>query len=100
MLLLCVKSLRLFETPQDAWGPLFMEFSRQEYWSGFPFPPPGDLCDPGIEPSSPVSPALQADSSTTVPPAFPNRKLNVTQEGRDCLPSSPVPLLILHIIGT
>ena len=36
-----------------------MEFSRQEYWSGFPFPSPGDLPDPGIEPKSS---ALQADS--------------------------------------
>ena len=36
-----------------------MEFSRQEYWSGLPFPSPGDLPDPGIEPGSP---ALQADS--------------------------------------
>ena len=35
-----------------------MEFSRQEYWSGLPFPPPGDLSHPGIEPGSP---ALQAD---------------------------------------
>ena len=37
-------------------------FSRQEYWSGLPLPPPGDLSNPGIEPKSPVSPALQADS--------------------------------------
>ena len=36
-----------------------MEFSRQEYWSGLPFPSPGDLPDPGIEP---VSPTLQADT--------------------------------------
>ena len=35
-----------------------MEFSRQEYWSGLPFPIPGDLPDPGIEPTSLVSPAL------------------------------------------
>ena len=35
--------------------------SRQEYWSGLPCPPPGDLPDPGIETSSPVSPALQVD---------------------------------------
>ena len=41
---------------------LSMGFSRQEYWSGLPFPTPGDLPDPGIEPKSPVSPALQADS--------------------------------------
>ena len=42
-------------------APLSMRFSRQEYWSRLPFPPPGDLPDPGIEPTS-VSPALQADS--------------------------------------
>ena len=40
-------------------APLSMEFSRQEYWSGLPFPFPVDLVDPGIEPRSP---ALQADS--------------------------------------
>ena len=34
----------------------------QEYWNGLPFPPPWDLPNPGIEPTSPVSPALQADS--------------------------------------
>ena len=42
--------------------PLFMKFSRQEYWSGFPCPPSGDLPNPGIEPRSP---ALQADSLPT-----------------------------------
>ena len=40
---------------------LSMWFSRQEYWSGLPFPPPGDLSIPGIEPKYPASPALQAD---------------------------------------
>ena len=39
-----------------------MGFSRQEYWNGLPCPPPGDLPNPGIEPMSPVSSALQADS--------------------------------------
>ena len=43
-------------------APLSMEFSRQEYWSGLPCPPPGDLPLPGIELSVPVAPALQADS--------------------------------------
>ena len=38
--------------------PLSMGFSRQEYWSELPFPPPGDLPDPGIKPMSPASPAL------------------------------------------
>ena len=42
-------------------APLSMEFSRQGYQSGLPFPPPGDLPDPGIEPESLVSPALQED---------------------------------------
>ena len=42
------------------------DLSRQEYWSGLPFPPPGDLPDSGIE-SSPVSPALQADSLPAEP---------------------------------
>ena len=44
--------------------PLSMGFSRQEYWSALPFPPPGNLPDPGIEPRSP---ALQADSLPTEP---------------------------------
>ena len=42
-------------------APLFKGFSRQEYWSGLPFPSPGDLPDPGIEPGSP----LQTDSLPT-----------------------------------
>ena len=40
---------------------LSMGFPRQEYWSGLPFPPPGDLPDPGIKLQSPVSPAFLAD---------------------------------------
>ena len=46
-------------------APLSMGFSRQEYWSGLPFPSPGDLPSPGIEP---VSPALAGRFFTTVPP--------------------------------
>ena len=58
-----VKSLsrvRLFATPWTVThqAPPSMGFSRQEYWSGLPFPSPGDLSNPGIEPGSP---ALQAD---------------------------------------
>ena len=41
-----------------------MEFSRQEYWSGLPFPTPGDLPNPGIEPASLVSPALAGEFFT------------------------------------
>jgi len=43
-------------------APLSMDFSRQEYQSGLPFPSPGDLRNPGIEPVSSASPTLQADS--------------------------------------
>ena len=39
-----------------------MGFPRQEHWRGLPFPSPGDLTHPGIEPTSPASPALQAES--------------------------------------
>ena len=45
-----------------------MEFIRQEYWSGLPFPPPGDLPDPGIEPTSPADSALASRFFTTEPP--------------------------------
>ena len=49
-------------------APPSMGFSRQEYWSGLPFPSPGDLPNPGIEPRSP---ALQADALTSEPPGKP-----------------------------
>ena len=45
--------------------PLSMGFSRQEYWSGLSFPPPGDLPDPGIELTSLVSPAFAGGFFTT-----------------------------------
>ena len=45
-----------------------MEFSRQEYWSGLPFPSPGDLSDPGIQL---ISSALQVDSLSSEPPGKP-----------------------------
>ena len=52
-------------------APLSMEFSRQEYWSGYPFLSPEDLPDPEIEPRSP---ALQADSLTSEPPGKPKEQ--------------------------
>ena len=61
----------LFVTPWTVayQAPLSMGFSRQEYWSGLPFPSPGDLPDPGIESGFP---ALEADSLTSEPPGKPN----------------------------
>ena len=51
-------------------APLCMEFSRQEYWCRLPYPPPGDLPNPGIEPTPP---ALQADSLPCEPPGKPKK---------------------------
>ena len=59
--------VQLFATPWAvaSQAPPSMGFSRQKYWSGLPCPPPGDLPNPGIEPTLP---ALQADSLPTEPP--------------------------------
>ena len=62
--------VQLFVTPWTVayQAPHSMGFSRQEYWSGLPFPSPGDLPDPGIELGSPT---LQADALTSEPPGKP-----------------------------
>ena len=52
-------------------GPLSMGFSRQECWNGLPFPPPGDLPNPGTEPMSLESPALAGGYFTIEPPIGP-----------------------------
>ena len=52
-----------------------MEFSRQEDWSGLPFPSPVDLSNPGIEPISPAPPALAGRLSTIEPPGKPSTKI-------------------------
>ena len=71
---MCVLTAQLCPTvcnPMDRMAcqaPLSMEFSRQEYWSGQPFPSPGDLPNPGIEPRSPAS---RAGSLPSEPPGKP-----------------------------
>ena len=62
-----LSGVRLFATPWTVarQAPLSMGFPRQEYWSGLPFPSPGDLPNPGIEPGSP---ALEANALTSEPP--------------------------------
>ena len=79
-----VKSCRLFATP---WiiahqASPSMGFSRQEYWSGLPFPSPGDLPNPGIKPRSP---ALQADALTSEPPQITlhGKQVNKHNSGRN-----------------
>ena len=59
--------------PMDYQAPLSMGLSRQEYWSGLPFPSPRDLPDPGIEPRSP---AFQADALTAKPPGKPISRIS------------------------
>ena len=102
--------VRLYATP---WTTQSREFSRPEYWSGWPFPSPGDLPNPGIEPRSP---ALQADSLPAEPPGKPKnpgvgslallQRLFLPQESgspafpRDSLPTelSGKPLVRMAII--
>ena len=69
-LLKSVSRVRLFVTPWTVayQAPPSMGFSRQEYWSGLPFPSPGDLPNPGIEPGFPT---LEADALTSEPPGKP-----------------------------
>ena len=67
--------VRLFVTPWTVarQAPLSMEFSRQEYWSGLPFPTPGDLPDPVVEPASLMAPELASGFCSTEPPVKPCR---------------------------
>ena len=68
-----------------------MGFSRQEYWSGWPSPPPGDLADPGIKLTSPLSLALQvilycwAPGGSPPPPSWPDS---------DAPPKMPITFLL------
>ena len=60
--------------------PPSMEFSRQESWSGLPFPSPGDLLDPGIKPRSPT---LQADALPSEPPGKPGASRQTHKSNAD-----------------
>ena len=66
-MLSCFNRVQLFVTPWTVThqSPLSMGFSRQEYWSGLPWPPPGDLPHPRIESMSLMSPALAGEFFTT-----------------------------------
>ena len=80
-----VKSLsrvRLFATPWTVayQAPPSMRFSRQESWSGLPFPSPGDLPDSGIEPGSP---ALRADALPSEPPGKPQATSHLFSDSMD-----------------
>ena len=68
-----------------------MEFSRPEYWSGLPFPSPGDLSDPGIKPGFP---ALQADSLPSKPPGKPQSIINEAGSHSQVKP----PVLVMFLV--
>ena len=86
--------VRFFATPWTVarLAPLSIEFSRQEYWSGLPFPSPGDIPNSGIEPRSP---ALQTDTLASEPPGkilyksgnvcWVSDRLKIRTEGNVCL---------------
>ena len=81
-MLSCFSHVPLFATPWTVAckAPLSMGFSRQEYWSGLPYPLPGDPPDSRIELSSPETPALQADSLLLSHPGSPfivNRGIHI-----------------------
>ena len=74
---MCVLSCSVMSDSATPWteahqAPLSMGFSRQEYRSGLPCPPPGDLPDPGVEPTSPASPALAGGFFCVVLPGKPS----------------------------
>ena len=100
--------VRFFKAPWTAacQAPLPTEFSRQEHWSGLPFPSAGDLLDPGMEAASPASPALACGLCTTraniIPAAAKSLQLCPTLcnpiDGSP--PGSPVPgILQARILG-
>ena len=78
-------------------APLSMGFFRQEYWKVLLFPPSGDLPDSGIKPTSPVSPALQADSLPLSPKGCGHPVVIFSPSLSPSFPSSLFPLLFLAL---
>ena len=87
---MCTQSLscvQFFVTPWTVacQAALSMEFSRQEYWGGLPFPTPGDLPKPGIETSFLASPGLAGGFFTTEPPGKPFEHIGGGWVTKSCL---------------
>ena len=91
----------LFATPWTVacQSPLSIGFSRQEYWSGLPFPSPGDLPNPGIKPGSP---SLQADALSSEPPGKPpnilHNRINIQNELSQLKRRTEIPKLFFVLI--
>ena len=76
VLCVCAQSLSCVRVFSTSWrvarqAPVSMRFPRQEYWSGLPFPSPGNLPNPGMDPTSLASPSLAGGFFTTEPPGKP-----------------------------
>jgi len=82
LLQLCLTLVTLWTVPCQA--PLSVGFSRQEYWSGFPCSPPGNLPDPGIEPMSLTSPALAGGFFTLVSPRKTPQSMHAAKDYQAC----------------
>ena len=78
-----------------------MGFPWQEHWSGLPFPPPGDLPDPGVEPGSPVSPAVAGGCSAAELPGKPQVPRAVPQLAgcRTMIPCSSLTSSVLVLVN-
>ena len=90
-------SVTLWSVARQA--PLAMGFSRQEYWSGLPFPLPGHLPNPGIEPESPMSPELQVDSLLLSHRRSPQNKYNQGKSDPHHLGVRNVTFIFLNQVG-
>ena len=84
--------------PMAHQAPLSMGFSRQDCWSGLPFPPPRDLPDPRIEPTSPVSPVMAGRFFTTEPPGKPKSILKWKWKQLSCVQLLATPWTIQSMV--
>ena len=98
ILCVCAKLLSRAQLSVTPWTvacppPLSIACSRQDYWSGLPFPSPGDLPNPGIKPASPVAPVLAGRFLTTEPPGKPIYFIPSINSGYMSLPVHPTTTL-------
>ena len=98
---MCSQSLSCVRFLTTSWtlayqGPLSMKFSRQECWSGLPFPIPGNHPDPGINPEIILPPTLAGGFFTTVPPRKPGMYINLISIKPGKKEKVVAPLLFTH----
>ena len=102
-MLSCFSHVRLFATPwtEAHQAPLSIGSSRQEYWSGLPCPPPGDLPDPGIEPLSPMFLALAGrffTANAICEAQCEVEATNIAELLRSCMSEHSTPFLLSEVL--